>query len=61
MYLYKAYDESYDNQYGIFILGMEEMRPLFVSQDLLLIDKITDMLNTSYDIGYKHGAELGYE
>lgn len=57
--MYKVIE--YDGQYGIVIEDMEEMRPIYVHYDKALVDKITDMLNISYDIGYKHGAELGYE
>lgn len=51
-----------EGKYEIHIKGLEDLnfRPIVVLDDLEFAEKYCDNLNTSYEIGYKHGAELGY-
>lgn len=56
MYIVKFYNQKF----CIYVKGCEDLRPVMSFSDEELADKVCDALNTSYDIGYRHGAELGY-
>lgn len=58
MYIVK----SFDKYYGVIVKSEYEypnVKTIFKHVDVTIVLEVCDLLNTSYNVGYEHGMQLG--